>query len=407
MIGALGDCLLMLDSFAVQISDIVVLPWTFAMVLAVLAFKVQHFLKEKYAPIELPSKVQSVVGIAEDVPHNPHLVGCFLPSSGETHHVPYLDKENTPYAYENDMCVGSSLAIHRATWDPALNRSGEYPFGHVFKDRKINWEVRMQMRFKKSPEGSLQFGIELDEYVPLMGPTKAAMKAVVSAFKYIVGEDLYHSVGDDPSCTQGEAERPIFSMPLWAFDQFIETPEGESPPDLADPNFMALGIKRADDYKTFERTLRSVQFRPGPTYTFNFYSISPLMDNINWKIGGIIPGVTIDMNQFCGRPPVHLVVYSLQTPPEGSEHDKRHLDSRKNYMFHMVFWSSLRPPSSWRLKQLLPHRYTAESEETDAKDCTSVGRNPVCRPSERQALFSCFEAILPPASACFPRRGGA
>lgn len=405
----------MLDSFAVQISDIVVLPWTFAVFLALLAFKVQHFLKEKYALPE-DSHNQTAddrgIGKVEDVPSNPHLAGCFLPSTGETQHVPYLDKENTPYTYENEMCVGSSLAIHRATWDPALNKSGDYPFGDVFKDRKINWEVRMQLRFKKAPERPLQFGIELDEYVPLMGPTKTAMKAVVSAFKYIVGEDLYHSVGDDPSCTQGEAERPIFSMPLWAFDQFIETPEGETPPDLADPNFMSLGIKRADDYKTFEKTLRSVQFRPGATYTFNFYSISPLMDNINWKIGGIIPGITIDMNQFCGRPPVHLVVYELQAPPKGSEHDERHLDSRKNYLFHMVFWSSLRPPSSQRLRQLLPHRYPGACEnEKDGK--TSVRKSSgmelqraslSCGASKRQAFFSCFDGICPSASSCLPRK---
>jgi hypothetical protein len=256
----------------------------------------------------------------------------------------------------------------------------------------------MQLRFKKAPEGPLQLGVELDEYVPLMGPTKAAMKAVVSAFKYVVGDDLYHSVGDDPTCTKGELERPIFSMPLWCIDQFIETPEGETPPDMTDPNFGTWGLQRAGDYKAYEQTLRSTKFRPGPTYTFNFYSISPFLDNVMWKIGGIIPGVTIDMNQFCGRPPIHLVLYSLKPPPKGSEHDQRHVDSRKDYCFHMVFWSTLRPPPSERVRQLLPHSYAAEAEE---EACIATrGQKASLRSgsSKRPAFFTCFEG-------CIPRRG--
>ena len=34
-------------------------------------------------------------------------------------------------------------------------------------------------------------------------------------------KDLYHSVGDDPWKTSGETERPVFTMPLWAFDSTI------------------------------------------------------------------------------------------------------------------------------------------------------------------------------------------
>merc|ERR1719446_140907 len=117
---------------------------------------------------------------------------------------------------------------------------------------------------------------------------------------------------------------------------------------LNDPNFMNMGIKRADDVKAYARTMDNLKFKVGPTYTFSFWSISTLIDNVMWRIGGVIPGVTIDFNQFCGRPPVHLVIYTLRPQLPGST-ETRHLDSRKCYLFHLAFWSSLSQPPPARL----------------------------------------------------------
>jgi hypothetical protein len=186
-----------------------------------------------------------------------------------------------------------------------------------------------------------------------MGATKSAMRAVVSAFKWVVGDELYHSVGEDPAEVAGEAERPIFAMPLWAFDQFIETPEGQAAPSLSDPCFRQLGLRRAEEKKEFMRALNGIQFRAGVTYTFSFWSISQFMDNIMWKIQGIIPGVSIDFDNFCGTPPVHIVMYELQKPLDGRK-ERRHLQSLKNYFFHLAFWSSERKPKPERLRELLP-----------------------------------------------------
>jgi len=364
--------------------------------------------------------------VAEELPNHPHLQGCFVPYSGDFLHFP--NKDLKQYSYSNEMCEGSTLTVHRATYDPALDRSGDYPFSEVFKGRKINWEVRVQMRFKQTPDGTLKFGIELDDYVPMIRATKVAMRAVVGSLKYIVGNDLHHSPGDDPAETVGEAERPIFSMPIWAFDQFIETPEGEQPPMLNDPNFMNMGIKRADDVKAYARTMDNLKFKVGPTYTFSFWSISTLIDNVMWRIGGVIPGVTIDFNQFCGRPPVHLVIYTLRPAADGK--DERHLDSRKCYLFHLAFWSSLSQPPSHRLRQLLPRKSVAAAERSpmaSSSTCVSPrgSKSPAALlgsglqgaalragPTKRQgrmsdALLSCFEGLRPcraPVS-CLPKRG--
>jgi hypothetical protein len=352
-----------------------------------------------------------------ELPDHHHLQGCFIPDTGEMIVSP--NKENRAQCYENDMCVGSTITLHRATWDAALNKSGDYPNGDVFQGRSINWEVRVQMRLKRTPDGTLKFGIELDDYVPLMVPTKAAMKVVVAALKLIVGEDLHHSTGDDPAHTVGEAERPIFSMPMWAFDQFIETPEGEEPPSLTDPNFMNLGMTRSHD--AFARTMRNLEFRPGPTYTLSFWSISKHIDNINWTIGGVIPGMNVDFNRFCGRPPVHVSIYTLRPPADGNSAESRHLDSRKCYLFHIAFWSSQFAPPAWRLQQLLPEQFPNGIDAAPGKILdspkSSANSTPASRslglqgaahrvakgpPKTQGAFSSCFAGLHP--SSCFPRR---
>jgi hypothetical protein len=229
----------------------------------------------------------------------------------------------------------------------------------------------MQLRCKKAVEGKINFGLELDEYVPLNGATKAAMRAVVSMLKRIVGDDLHHSPGDDPKEIVGEAERPIFSMPMFALDQFIETPQGEDPPSLADPDFLKLGIRRSDDFAKFRQTMESVKFVPGSTYTLSFWSISQFLDCLRWQICGVIPGISIDGDKFCGRPPLHIVMYTLSPPPPGCEADERHLDSRKNYLLHLAFWSSERKPPSNRLKELFGSMETGAS---DASACVKAAK---------------------------------
>lgn len=328
------------------------------------------------------------------LPSHPHLQGAFLPYSGELLYFP--NEHNLAKDFENDMCHGRYFVIHRPTYDPALDRSGDYPCAEVFKGRKINWEMRIQLRFKKDTNDHVHMGVELDEYVPLMGTTKAAMSAVVSSLKWLIGNELHHSPGDDPKRTSGELERPIFSMPLFVADQFIETPEGEEPPSLIDPNFMQLGIRRADDSTTFTKTLSNKKFVSGRTYTFAVSRISQLVDVLSWKIGGGIPGWGIDFDNFCGRPPLHMAMYTLKSPPIGSENDQRHLDSRKNYLFHVACWSSERRPTRHRLEELMPDRLLADScskVQSPTAECSLSHRGAGLVSSSFMGLCGCFEGL--------------
>mmetsp|Transcript_17851 Transcript_17851/g.38247 ORF Transcript_17851/g.38247 Transcript_17851/m.38247 type:complete len:398 (-) Transcript_17851:392-1585(-) len=288
----------------------------------------------------------------------PCLQGTIFPSTGLLSSNP-----EEPYEFENDNCSGLFLPLHRPTHNPALDKSCQYPFGDHFKGRKRLWELRLQVRFKQRVDKSLLIGIELEDYVPLNNASQKLMALTVAALRRVAGNDLYHSVGDDPSKGSGPHEKPVFMMPLWACDQIIVTPEGEDPPLLTDPMFCNYGDLRTNDRKAFINTATNLELVPGPTYTFSFWGISQFLDVIKWEVQKVVPFKSIDFNVFCGRPPVQIVFYTLDD--EVIPGDTRHLQSRKKYYFRFALWSSEKRPSANVLKELLPsdNGFTAKLDE--------------------------------------------
>jgi len=117
-------------------------------------------------------------------------------------------------------------------------------------------------------------------------------------------------------------------------------------------------LKRADDRAAFIKEISALELKSGPTYTFSFWGISQFLDNINWEITGVVPFTKINFNQFCGRAPVHLVMYSLQN---AGDEERRHLQCRKQYFFDLKFWSSKFKPTPERLEELMPRLYKKTS----------------------------------------------
>jgi hypothetical protein len=309
------------------------------------------------SPVGFTTVAPSPELTVEEQRHRPHLQGTFMPSTGVVR-----SNGPAPIAFENENCVGSFLPLHRPTYDKALDASNQYPYGEHFAGRKRLWEMRLQFQFKETPSESVCFGIELEEYVPLNGAAKSMMAVTVAALKRIAGKDLYHSPGDDPQLVKGPAEKPVFMMPLWAFDQVIVTPAGEDTPDLTSPSFHKLGLHRASNRKAFIKEMCAMKLMAGPTYTFSFWGISQFLDGINWQVRKVVPFTTVGFNQFCGKPPVNLVLYSLRDSDDPRE--TRHLQYRKNYYFRLAFWSSEDKPSKAKLAELLPGRLASREAPT-------------------------------------------
>lgn len=302
-------------------------------------------------------------------PEHPHLEGTFVPSEGQL----VLNNHHETFPIRNDHVDGKFLTLHRATYNKELNKSGDYAFGRYFLGKKRLWEARVQLQFKhKLSTADMFFGISLEGYVPMNKATKSSMEILVATLKRAVGSavgsQIYHSPGDDPKRVAGaqELELPVFVMPLLAFDQFIVTPAGETPPELTSTSLGGMGSCRFKRIREFRKDLEQLKLEPGPTYTFCFWGISPYLDQILWKVIMPIGMGKVDFNQFCGRPPVHVVMYYLSTAP-GQEREKRHLESRKNYVLNLAFWSSERRPAWERVSSILtPNGTSDESRDSVA-----------------------------------------
>lgn len=293
---------------------------------------------------------------------SPRLEGVMTPPMGMVY-----SNLSDAVPFENEFAKGCFLSLHRATHDKELDAAGYCgdDHGNYFAGKKRIWEARFQMKFKVFPASTdLRFGIELEEYVPLSKSEKASMKVVVKMLKKIVSS-CHHSPGDDPKTTREPLERPLFVMPLWAFDQIIVTPPGEDPPPLTDhATIEQAGSKRSGRVNAFRQEVDGLDFVKDATYTFCFWGISRYLDKFAWQVRGIPVITPMDFNKFCGRPPVHVVVFTMNDSDDPE--DERFLQSRKNYYFDLAFWSSERRPESRHLKPLLKGMHT-EAEKTEVK----------------------------------------
>jgi hypothetical protein len=257
-----------------------------------------------------------------------------------------------PQAFENELSSGSLLFFHPPTSsEPAGADTLDYH--HYFKGKKRTWELRVEFHLKKAPEPGTDmfFGIELEDYVRVNPAMQRVMAVAVAAVRRAVGA-VYHSIGDDPSKVEGECEKPTFVLPMWAFDQFIETPDGQEPPKLTDVNFPQIGQHRSNRVKEYAQEIDALtkNLRVGPTYSFAFWGSSRFTDLFTWRLTGIPLVTPVDLQKLAGAPPLHAVLYSLE--PSLQNQDSRHLAPRKNYYFKAAIWPSLQRPKRSRFEAL-------------------------------------------------------
>jgi len=254
--------------------------------------------------------------------------------------------------YQTDLVHGKYLMLHRATYDKDLDKSGEYPYGDYFVGKKRLWEGRVQLRFKKPVEvEDVFFGMTMKQYVPMKWATKMTVTAMVKALQKFVGKGIYQSNGDNPEEVKGkELERPQFIMPLWAFDQFIVTPEGEEPPDISVHDISTLGHVRKDRVKAYRREIADLKLVPGPTYTFCFWGIAQFLDCLKFRVVNF--GPSFDLRDFSGPLPATLGIYVLKE--KGA---KKHYDSMKDYLLCVAVWSSAARPELAIVESMLSGEY--------------------------------------------------
>lgn len=271
----------------------------------------------------------------------------FLPRAGWPNTGVFKANQPQVCFHENDYMSCKGVAIHQPTHEPELKSTGAYPYSWHLAGRKRLWEIRLQIRFKKIPQSHLYFGLELGGYVPVSGIAKRVQTALVNAIRVIVGNDFYHSSGDDPSRVKAECEPPTFVMPLWAFDQFAVSEVGEEPDITGD--LANVGIRRTDGLPAYAKAMNATvaSLSTDKVYTFSFWGISQFLDCMAWEVN--FWGLKLDFNRLCGAAPVYVAMYELSE----TEDERRHLVSRKNYIWKVAMWSEDKPPADGALEKLL------------------------------------------------------
>lgn len=279
-------------------------------------------------------------------PEHPHMQGVMVPPRGL-----FIGNVAEPYDFDNDLCSGLFFTMYRPTYDSALDRSGNYTNGRYFSGKKRRWEIRVQFRFKVPPrQEDLYFGIVGESFVPMSTWTRRVLDATIGALRGVVGENLYHAIGDDPGRTSGETEKPAFVMPLWAFDQFVVTPAGEQPPALTDPELPNMGQKRRNRIRDYQMEMAELVFDTESTYTFCFWGLSQVLEKMMWQLHVPFSPVPLNFDIFCGGPPIHYQFYTLKRE---HQEQRRHLESRKNTYIDVAIWSTFHRPSWGRIHELL------------------------------------------------------
>lgn len=238
---------------------------------------------------------------------------------------PFTPNSPAPIPFETDLFVGHVLFLVRT--EAPLNA----PYAEVFRGKRRMFWIQVQGRFKREPRGAVYLGGELPSRIAPGFFTRSLVVVIVGLIRQLlpVG-DLHFSFGDDSS-SDGTSSRhhnrelPAISFPLYqSVDQFIETPEGQDPPQLGSIDF-GEPVEMRDRRR--QTPLGAEKYIVGATYSFHFHTM--YVDLTKWETVNL-PGLSsMDLSAFFDTLPLRLAAYDVIKTPGSS----RHAQSNKDYLF--------------------------------------------------------------------------
>lgn len=312
----------------------------------------------------------------------------------------HFSNPEAAYSIDNEFATGTFIYFHKPTSSLRAG-AGNLNFHKYFHGKKRLWELRFQLRFKRapSPESEMFFGFQLDDYVAMNPAVQGVMNVAVAAMRRVAG-GVYYSNGDDPEKITGECEQPTIVLPMWAFDQFIETPERQDPPSLIATNFPELGSCRKGRIQEYMQEVDAMQknFRVGPTYTFAHWGTSRFADFVNWRLVGLPFVPPLSFKRLTGPSLVRVVLYSLRPAGDatsgkdeanGNRATSRHLASRKDHYFRAGIWSSNERPRKHLFKALTGATEAKSSAQSPGHAVDAASGNGI-----RKRTFDVFSCCI-------------
>ena len=243
---------------------------------------------------------------------------CNILSNGRFR--PLVPSALKPMPFETDFFIGIAFFTHKhETLDPRF--APFYP-----SHRKVTYEIQVQGKFKRLPEGEIFCGAEATEKMELGFMTRQFSRACMS-FAGITVENLHYSFGDLKS--NPDHEFPHLVGPLFpTLDKIIETPDGEVPPELGipfveDPDYRKKRVKWS--------SIKDAHVSLEKTYSFSVNTQN--LDFVQWQFVNIPALGYKDLCDFFGDSPLRLVAYEV--PREVVQQYKTHPQRCCNYVFNV------------------------------------------------------------------------
>lgn len=213
-------------------------------------------------------------------------------------------------SFENEFFEGAVFVAHR----PPADSSDPFEYGGLLARRGDPiplWEIQIQGRFKVAPKGFVFFGFELwDGPMQLGLVTRALCKVIIKFGTSLAkrrGIPFRHSFG-----SSRPGDKPVLAFPVLGADRIFVS---ETPVALPIEGSAAHGAWKLRNGSWEEIDKKGLGLETDLYYTFLF--ATGHLDWNNWSACGL-PGIkTLDLEQFWGRQPAHVVLFE-------------ELDERKN-----------------------------------------------------------------------------
>lgn len=254
---------------------------------------------------------------------------------------PLCANSPAPIPFETDLFVGHVLFLVRTpSSSPSAAAEAAAPYAELFEGKRRMFWIQVQGRFKRAPRGAVFLGGELPARIAPGFFTRSLALVIVGLIRQLLPVGNVHfSFGDDGreenpsrsrSARRGSASRqtrelPAISFPLYqSVDQFVDTPEGEEPPELGSIDFGETLEMRQRRRQT---PLGAEKFVVGNTYSFHFHTM--YVDLTKWETVNL-PGLSaMDLSAFFDSLPLRLVAYDVVNLID----DDKHAQVDKDYLF--------------------------------------------------------------------------
>ncbi len=243
---------------------------------------------------------------------------CSILSAGKFR--PFDPSPLKPIPFETDIFKGIAFFTHKhETVDPRF--APFYP-----KTRKVTYEVQVQGKFKRLPEGEIYCGAETMEKMEMGFMTRAMSNAALK-FAAVTVDDLHYSFGETQS--NPDFEFPHLVGPLFpTLDKVLETKDGDPLP--------VLGVPFVEDPAYRKKRLKWVSIKDANVSLSTTYSFSVNTQNIDvvsWQFVNIPMCKPMDLRDFFGGSPLRLIAYEV--PYSVVKTFKTHPQRYSNYVFNI------------------------------------------------------------------------